>query len=163
MNGDVSYSEYISAVLQASGLNWDELSRKCHSLEQLPDQSLFDELKMPSNQFCGDFMLLFDCMNEVLAEACQSNSGSSPWIQCIKPIIQQLTVDKTVIQEVRECVDRYRLPQPPPQTPQQLAERNLARSQAWLHNGEEIEDIAIEMVEGALEELLMEMILEVCI
>ncbi|KAG6688594.1 hypothetical protein I3842_11G132900 [Carya illinoinensis] len=163
MNGDASYSEYISAVLQASGLNWDELSIKCHSSEQLPDQSLFNGLKMSNNQFCGAFMLLFDCINEVLAEACQSNSGSSPWILCIKPIIQPLTVDKTVIQEVRKCVDRYLLPQPPPQTPQQLAEQDLARSRTWLHIGEETEDIAIEMVEGALEELLMEIILELYI
>ncbi|XP_040986163.1 uncharacterized protein LOC121234326 [Juglans microcarpa x Juglans regia] len=163
MNGDVSYSEYISAVLQASGLNWDELSIKCHSSEQLLNQSLFNELKMSNNQFCGDFMLLFDCINEVLPEACQSNSGSSPWMLCIKPIIQPLTVDKTVIQEVRKCVDWYLLPQPPPRTPQQLAEQDLARSRTWLHIGEETEDIAIEMVEGALEELLMEIILELYI
>ncbi|XP_059440729.1 uncharacterized protein LOC132173295 isoform X2 [Corylus avellana] len=163
MDKHVSFSEYISAVLRASGLNWDELSMKCHSTEQLLDRSLFDEMKMSNNQFCGDLSLLFDCINEVLVEGCQYSFGCSSWLSCIKPIIHPLPVEKSVIHEVIKRVDWYLLSQPPPQTFQQLAEQDLARSTTWLDIRNETEVIAIETVEGVLEELLMEIVFELYI
>lgn len=163
MDGHVSFSEHISALFGTSGLNWDELSRKCHSSDQLLDRSLFDKLKMPDSQFCGDWMLLFDFINEVLAEICQYTSGCSPWVSCIKPIIGPLPVGKTIIHEVIKRVDWYLLSQSPLQTLKQIFEQDLTRSRTWLDIRNENEDIAIETAEGVLEELLVEIVFELVI
>ena len=66
--------EYVKAVLQASGLNWDEFCVKYHTSDQLLDPSLFHEGEFFPNQLCYDQKLLFDCIDEGLQEVCRHQS-----------------------------------------------------------------------------------------
>ncbi|KAB2608641.1 hypothetical protein D8674_011809 [Pyrus ussuriensis x Pyrus communis] len=152
-------SEYVRAVLQASSLNWDELSLMWHSSDQLLDPFLFDAVKLQAYQFSDDCMLLFDCINEVLVEVYHTQLPYSPWVSFIKPIAsRQLSIEKTVIHEVMKSVDWYLLPHSSPRKLQKIVEKDITSSGTWLDLRNDSEEVVFEMVEDVLEELIMETI-----
>ncbi|KAM0981601.1 hypothetical protein ACFX2A_014917 [Malus domestica] len=151
--------EYVRAVLQASSLNWDELSLMRHSSDQLLDPFLFDAVKLQANQFSDDCMLLFDCINEVLVEVYHTQLPYSPLVSFIKPIAsRQLSIEKTVINEVMKSVDWYLLPHSSPRKLQKIVEKDITSSGTWLDLRNDSEEVVFEMVEDVLEELIMETI-----
>ncbi|KAB2632748.1 hypothetical protein D8674_028995 [Pyrus ussuriensis x Pyrus communis] len=151
-------SEYIKAVLQASTSNWNELSLMPHSSDQLLDPFLFDAVKLQANQFNSDWMLFFDCINEVLDGVYHTHLPCSPWVSFIKPIASRQFSENAVIHEVMKSVDWYLLPHSLPQTLQQIVEKDIACSGAWLDLRNDSEEVIFKMVEGVLEELIMETI-----
>ncbi|PON62883.1 hypothetical protein PanWU01x14_135590 [Parasponia andersonii] len=155
-----SISEYVKAVLQASGLNWDELDLKCRASDPMLDSCLLDSSKLRSNQLCGDCKLLFDFISEVLLEVYDSHFRCSPGVSFIKPnyVHSLIPVENFVIQEVMKRVDWHFQPHSSPRTMERLITEDLKRSRTWLDIRIDVEDIATEMVEDALEELLMETI-----
>ncbi|XP_024031452.1 uncharacterized protein LOC21407016 [Morus notabilis] len=154
-------SEYVKAVLQASGLNWDKLDFKSRKSHHLLDPSLLNSVKLQDNQFCGDCELLFDCISEVLPEVYDGNFRSSPWLSFIKPkCLQPVQVEKFVIREVTRRVDCYLRPESLPRTLDQLIGNDLRRSGTWLDIRTDVEDLVSEMVESALDELIMETIVD---
>ncbi|BFG31737.1 hypothetical protein CerSpe_180110 [Prunus speciosa] len=153
LNDHEYISEYVMAVLQASGLNWDELSMMCQLSDRLLDPFLFDAVKLQPNQFHGDCMLLFDCINEVLVKVCHTHLPCSPWVSFIKPNARRkLCIEKTVIHEVMKSVH------PSPHTMQQIVEKDIAQSGMRLDIRNDVEETVFEMVEDVLEGLIMETI-----
>ncbi|KAL5551627.1 hypothetical protein UlMin_001803 [Ulmus minor] len=158
VNGSIS--DFIKAVMQASSLNWDELSLKCYPLDQLIDPSLLDTIKLQGNQFCDDYKLIFDCVSEVTVEVYDTHVRHSPWFSFVKPNLQTLPMEKLVFREAMKCIEWHFQPQPSLRTLDQLVKKDLARSEIWLDIRADVEDTVNEMMEGVLDELVMETIFE---
>lgn len=158
-----SISEYIREVPQASSINWDDLLKKCHASDQLLlelDPSVLDSVKLQADQCWGDCRLIIDCIKDVLLEVNNSKFRCSPWLSVMKLSVQKLPVDKFVIHEVKRCVDWHLNRETSPTTLERIIIKDLARSGTWLDIQNDVEDIVVETVEIALEELIMETILE---
>lgn len=152
-------SEYVRAVLQAASLNWEQISMMCDSSDQLLDPVLFDTIKLQTNQFHGNCMLLFDCIDEVLANVYHSDLRYCPWVSFIKPNVRQLPIEKTVIHKVMEYVDWHLLPHSSPGTLQRHVEMDIVRSGTWIDLRKDAEVVVFQMVEDVLEELIIETII----
>ncbi|KAG6666860.1 uncharacterized protein LOC122309985 isoform X1 [Carya illinoinensis] len=146
--------EYIKAVLQASGLNWNKICAKCLTSYQLLEPSLFDEVECFPNQLGYDQKLLFDCTDEVLHEVCQYYFGCCPWVSFMKPSIRPVPNMKKVIHEVWEGVYWHFLPMPLPHTLDQIVKKDMARMGTWMDLHFDVDTIGIEMGEAILEDLI---------
>ncbi|CAI9755449.1 unnamed protein product [Fraxinus pennsylvanica] len=139
-----SISGYVNAVLQASRLNWDELSAIMPLTEQLIYESLFDEVEFPSADSPYDPKLLFDHINEVLLEVHRCHFGLAPWLSFIKSKIQLAPLEQQVIDQVMKEADFYLLPRTGKRTLDQLVGKDVANSGSWVDimlYTEEIEQI----------------------
>ncbi|KAA8520835.1 hypothetical protein F0562_011508 [Nyssa sinensis] len=154
-------SKYVRAVLQASGLHWDELSTKFHSSDELLDPSLFDEVDLFHFESCCDHKLLFDCINEVLLGVYQRYFRCSPWVSFLEPKIWPLTRGRNLVEGVIKGVNWYLLPPTMPRTLQQIVGKDMAMSGKWIDIRLDSEDIVVEMAEAILEELTMETVMEI--
>lgn len=150
--------EYVKAVLQASGLNWDECCVRCLTSDQLLDASLCDEVDFFSNQPCYDRKLLFDCINEVLLEVCQHHFGCCPWVSFIKSSIRPVPNMKYATQEVWGGVNWHLLPLPLPHTLDQIVRKDMGRMGAWMDLCFDADAIGVEMGEAILEDLMEDLV-----
>lgn len=155
-----SASEYVKAVLQASGLNWDELLMKCHSSGQLLDPSLFDGLEVCPDQSCCDHKLLFDYINEVLLEVYQRNVRFPLCILLVKRKLLPVIMMNDVVDEAMKCVNWFLLSKLHPQTLEQLVGNDLTNSATWMDVHIKAEDVLADVVDGVLEELILESAIE---
>ncbi|KAA8516055.1 hypothetical protein F0562_019234 [Nyssa sinensis] len=159
LEDEESSFEYVEAVLLGSGLNWDEFLLRWLSSEQLLDPSLFDEVELFSNRSCHDQQLLFDCTNEVLKEVCEHYFGYSPWVSFVKQNIRPVPKGKNLIREVWEGVEWHLLQQPPPRTLDQIVRKDMEKTGKWMDLRLDAENIAFEMGEDILEDLMEDTIL----
>lgn len=134
--------EYIRAILRASGFYLDELLLKC----QLSEQHL--------RQTCGDHKLLTDYFVEVLVEIYRHYFGCCPRGSLTRPRTRPIT--ESLVHQVMKKVDQNLLVQPPFRTLEQLAEKDLIESGIWMDTRVDVEDMVSEMVEGILDQVLME-------
>lgn len=118
---------------------------------------MLDSVKLQSNQCWGDCRLISDCIKDVLLEVYHSHVRCSPWVSLMKLSVQKLPVEKSVIHEVKKCIDWYLVPET---SLEQIIVNDLARSGTWLDIRNDVEGMVVETVESALEELIMETILE---
>ncbi|KAM6556725.1 hypothetical protein CsatB_003744 [Cannabis sativa] len=154
-----SISEYVKAVLQASDLNWDDINLKCHGADPLLNSCLLDSSKCQSGQFCGDCKLLFDFISEVLLEVYDSYFRCSYGLSYIKlSIVHSLPIENFVNQEVMKRVGWHLQPHSSPRTMEQLIGNDLKSSETWLDIRTDVVDIIGEIVEDALDELVMDTI-----
>lgn len=151
--------DYIKTVLQASGLNRDQLWIKYLSSDKILDQSLFDEAGFFPNQVCHDQKLLFDSVNEVLVDVCWHYLGASPWVSFVKPGIRPTADMKMVVLKVWEGVCWHLLPFPRPHTLDQIVRKDMARSEAWMDLRCDAETVGFEIGEAILAELMEDTIL----
>ncbi|XVF52914.1 hypothetical protein PTKIN_Ptkin05aG0056400 [Pterospermum kingtungense] len=151
-----SLSEGIRAVLQISGLNWEELSRKWHLLDQMLDSSFFDNVEGWPEKSSTDRKLLLGYINEVLLEIHQSYSRCSPWVSLLNPIPQLAFLSKNMVHEVLRHVDWPLLSELPKQTVQQLVEKDLAKSRTWMDIQLDTEEIVTELVDSIVEDLVVD-------
>ncbi|KAH7513916.1 hypothetical protein FEM48_Zijuj11G0033600 [Ziziphus jujuba var. spinosa] len=158
-----SIPDNIRELLQMTGINWDELLKKFHEADQLLEldlSSLLDTAKVQANQSCDNHRLIIDCIKDVLLKVYHSHFRFSHWVSLTKPNFQTLPVEKFVIHEITKCIDWHLLKQPSPITLEELVVKDLTRCGTWLDIQNDVEDIVVETVEDALEELIMETILE---
>ncbi|KAL2544132.1 uncharacterized protein Fot_13365 [Forsythia ovata] len=161
IDGKDSISGYVYAVLQASHLNWDELSAIMPLTEQLIYGSLFDEVEFPSTNSPYDPKLLFDHINEVLLEVHQSHFGLPPWIlSFIKPKIQFAPLEQHVVDEVLKEADFYLLPRTEKRTLDQLVGKDTANSRWRLGIRLQTEEIVSQISEYVLEESILYVMLD---
>ncbi|KAH1075499.1 hypothetical protein J1N35_027996 [Gossypium stocksii] len=111
-----SLSESIRAVLQVSGLNWGELSRRWLLLGQMPDASLFNNVEEWLEKSYTDRKLLFGYISEVILEIYKCYFGCSPWISLLYPRLQPAMLSKNLVHEVLRHVDWQLLLELPQQT-----------------------------------------------
>ncbi|CAK7348883.1 unnamed protein product [Dovyalis caffra] len=153
-----SVFEYVKAVLQASGMKWDEFYMRSHSSEQLLDPSIFFEIEFFSNQLCCDKKLLFDSINEVLLEVYGRYFGCFPGLSCVKSTIRPVPDMKNGIYEVWEVVSWHLLPLPMPRTLDQLVKKDMAKTGTWMDLRYDVETILVEIGEAIFEDLMEEAI-----
>ncbi|KAH9775497.1 hypothetical protein KPL71_006425 [Citrus sinensis] len=157
MNEHESLSQYVTAVLQASGTKWEELSMKCHSSDQLLEPSLIDEVELLPNLLTVDKKLLFDYINEVLLEVYQSHFSCCPRLSFLIPQIRPVQAGTNVVNEVMKCVDLDILFHRQFQTLEELVEKDLGKSRTtWMDIRIDTEVAVTELVESVLEELELE-------
>lgn len=153
-----SVFEYVKAVLQASGMKWDEFYMKSHSSEQLLDQSIFFELEFFSNQLCCDKKLLFDSINEVLMEVYGRYFGHFSGLSFVQSNIRAVPDMKNGIYEVWEGVSWHLLPLPMPHTLDQLVKKDMAKTGTWMDLRYDFETILVEIGEDIFEDLMEEIV-----
>ncbi|KAK4578242.1 hypothetical protein RGQ29_028395 [Quercus rubra] len=151
--------EYVKAVLQASGLNWDEFCVKYHTSDQLLDPSLFHEGEFFPNQLCYDQKLLFDCIDEVLQEVCRHHCSFFSWVSFIKPSVKPAPNMKNAIREVWEGIYWHLLPLPLPHTLDQIVRKDMSGMGTWMDLRFDADAIGVEMGEAILEDLMEDAIL----
>ncbi|XP_021295094.1 uncharacterized protein LOC110424739 isoform X2 [Herrania umbratica] len=149
-----SLSEYIKAVLQNSGLNWGELSGKCHLSDQMLDSSLSDNVEVWPDKSCADRRLIFGYISEVLLDIYQCHFRCSPWVSLVNPRPRPVLLSKNVVHEVLRHVDWLLLSELPQQTLQQLVEKDLAESRVWMDTGIDTEEVVTELMDHILEDLV---------
>jgi len=153
-----SVFEYVKAVLQASGMKWDEFYMRSHSSEQLLDPSIFFEVEFFSSQLCCDKKLLFDSANEALVEVYERYFGCFPGLSFVKSTIRPAPDMKNGIYEVWEGVSWHLLPLPLPHTLDQLVKKDMAKTGTWMDLRCDIETILVEIGEAIFEDLMEEAI-----
>lgn len=158
MDDKRSLFEHVRGVLETAGMNWEEIYIKSLSSEQLLEPSLCDEVEFFPNQLCYDQKLLFDCINEVIAEVCGNQCGCSPWVSFVKPKFQPLPKMENIICEVQERVYLHVLPMPLPRTLEQIVRKDMAKAGIWMDLRFDTDCIGIEMGEMILDELIEETI-----
>jgi hypothetical protein len=155
--GNKSVFEYVEAVLQASGLNCDDLYLMSISSEQLLDPSLIGRVEfLPDHD---QTKLLFDCINEILVEVHEHYFGCSPWVSFIKPNIRTLPSMNHVVCEVSQGVNWHIIPLPLPRTLDQIVRKDMAKSGSWMDVRLDTGSIGCEMGEIILEDLMEDAIL----
>ncbi|KAK8520996.1 hypothetical protein V6N13_077120 [Hibiscus sabdariffa] len=151
-----SLYECIREVLQVSGLNWDELSRRWHLSDQMLDKSLFDSVEVWPKKFRADRRLLFGYISEVLLELYQCYFRCSPWISLLNLQPKRTMLSKNMVHEVLRHVDWPLLSNLPQQTLQQLVEKDLCKSGTWIDIQLDTEEAITELVDSILEDLVVD-------
>ncbi|XVF13113.1 hypothetical protein REPUB_Repub08aG0180100 [Reevesia pubescens] len=151
-----SLSECIRSVLQISGLNWDELSRKWHFSDQMLDSSLFDNVEVWPEKSCTDRRLLLGYINEVLLEIYLCYFRCSPWVTFLNPRHRPAVFSRNMVHEVLRHVDWLLLSNLPQQTLHQLVEKDLGKSGTWMDIQLDTEEVVTELVDSILEDLVVD-------
>ncbi|XP_071722254.1 uncharacterized protein [Rutidosis leptorrhynchoides] len=139
--------EYVNEVLQASGLNWEELYLKSISSEKFLEKSLIDSVEFIPNLLCCDEkQLLFDCINEVFTEI-------------YEPDIRPLPSMKHAVHEVWKGVNWHFVPLPLPRILDQIVRKDMSKSGSWMDLQFDLDIIGCEMCEAILEDLMEDVVL----
>ncbi|XP_051136995.1 uncharacterized protein LOC127255509 isoform X2 [Andrographis paniculata] len=153
-------SEYVHLVLQASCLDWDQLSKITILPEELLCPSLFDEVEYLLTDCFFDPKLLFDHINEVLIDIHCSYFCSCPSSSLVKPKTMSEPLAKLVIDEVMKQADFYLLPQTERRTLIQLVSKDVENSRSWLDVRLDTEQIVAYISEDFLEGCIIDTLLE---
>ncbi|KAK6158204.1 hypothetical protein DH2020_005518 [Rehmannia glutinosa] len=151
-------SQYVHSVLQASCLNWDQLSRIKFPPEELLDASLFDEVEFLLIDCYFDPKLLFDRINEVLLEIYRFHFCSPPWPAFAKPKIGSMPLAELVLDEIMTEADFYLLPRTEKRTLDQLVSKDVADCRSWLDVRLDTERIVTEISEDFVEESILDIL-----
>ncbi|KAK9147485.1 hypothetical protein Scep_006242 [Stephania cephalantha] len=146
--------EYVTAVLETSNINWDEFLKKYRTSDHPLEPSLFDEVEIFFDQYCGDRKLLFDCINEILIEMHEHYFGCAPFVAFVTSGIRPLPEGRNIINDVWESLSWHLPPQCLPQTLEQVVGRDMEKSKTWLDLRVDTEGVGTDMAEMILEELM---------
>ncbi|GMH22468.1 hypothetical protein Nepgr_024311 [Nepenthes gracilis] len=148
--------DFVKAVVQISGLTWDELFQRFLLSDHILDPSLFNEVEFLQDQLCDDPRLLFDLIDEVLLEICWHNFGCFLLLE--KPFVLPVLKGKDVFVELWDVFDWY-LQLPGPHTLDKVLAKDNLKSQAWMNLQIDRQNIGIAMEEAILEELMEDTII----
>lgn len=157
-------AQYVHLVLQASCLNWDQLS-EIRSLpeeeeEELIHPSLFDEEFMPSDCYF-DPKLVFDHMNEVLLHMHKRHFSSPPWLVAFqKPKIGDESLAEALLDEIMREAEFYLLPSTKKRTLDQIVSKDVADCRLWLDVRFDTEEIVVQVSDDVLEESLLDILID---
>lgn len=157
---DYTISNYVRVIIQASSLDWDQLSAIRPLSEHLLHPSLFDQAQFLLSDPHFDTRLLFNHVNEVLLETQRSHFVSPYWPALVKPRICCLPLQEAVIDEIMREAEFYLLPQTQKRTLDQLVANDLSGSRLQLDVRPETEQIIIHISEDILEESILDVILQ---
>lgn len=155
MNENNYISRYVHLVLQASCLNWEDLSMKPPHQELL-DPSLFDNVEFLPVDSTTDPKLLFDHINEVLLQMYPCHFYFPPSPTFIKPKMAHVPLVEAVLYEIMREADFYLLPQTEKRTLNQVISKDVA----WLDIRLDTEQIVDDVSEQVMEDSVLDTILE---
>ncbi|KAL8543618.1 hypothetical protein ACS0TY_004260 [Phlomoides rotata] len=153
--------QYVQLVVQASNLNWDQLSQVSYPPEELLHESVFDEVELPPLDCYYDPKLLFDHINELLMEICECHCCSPYWLPLITiPRIMSTPLAEVVLDEIMSEADFYLLPMTEKRTLDQLVSKDVEKCRSWLDVRLDTERIVIDISEDVLVESILDIVLE---
>lgn len=144
---------YVRSVLQACGLNWNELYLKSQSSLELLEPSFYGATDFFCNHPQYDQNLVFDCINEVLLEMIDHHFRFCPLLSFTKPIVRPIPDLKDATGEVWQQVYWHLLPMPLPRTLDQIVHRDM-NSEKWMDLRAGTEGIGFEMSDKILDDLI---------
>lgn len=160
MEDEEHLMQYVQLVLQASNLNWDQLSQISYPLEELLHESLFDEVELPPLECYYDPKLLFDHIHEVVMEIYRCHCCSPYWLPFTMPRIMSAPLVEVVLDEIMTEVDFYLLPMTEKRTLDQIVSNDVAKCRSWLDVRLDTEQIVIDISEDVLVESVLDVVLE---
>lgn len=152
-------SQYIRALLEASGLTSNELSERWLLADQLLDSSLFDQVEPSSFPPEADEKLLFDCINEVLVEIQERFYICSSNLPFIRSTIRPAPSGEKLIKEVTKAIE-WRIRAHSPNSVDEIIKTDLDKEewiQLRLATGNIVIDIWCTILDDLLEETLFDM------
>ncbi|CAH2063247.1 unnamed protein product [Thlaspi arvense] len=149
---------YVEAVVNSSGLTWEELLKRPFYSEQLLEPESTDDIVFCSTQLCDDKHLLYDCINEVLLDFCGNELNPGPWISFVKPELQLISDMEIAAKVAREGVYWHLQPLPSPHTLDQIVRKDMAKTGSWMDLRFDIGCIGSGTTEMILDDLVEEII-----
>ncbi|KAL1569082.1 hypothetical protein AAHA92_00603 [Salvia divinorum] len=156
---DYTISNYVLLILEASGLNWDQLSATRLLSGHLLHPSLFNQAQFMGFAPHFDTRLLFDHINEVLLETKRSHFVSPYWPAFAKPRICCFPLEETVVDEIMRDAEFYLLPRTQRRTLEQLVAKDLSGPRSWRFRPE-IEQIILHISDYILVESVLDVMFE---
>ncbi|KAL3635570.1 hypothetical protein CASFOL_020117 [Castilleja foliolosa] len=157
-------SQYVHLVLEASCLNWDQLSEITCVDEEVLDSFVFDEVEFISATECYfDTKLLFDRINEVLLEMYKYQfCPSRPLAAFVKSRIGSVPLAEFVFDEIMKDAEFFLRPTTEKRTLDQLVSKDVANCGPWIDGRVDTEEIVIEISEEMVEEFVLDVLVEFC-
>jgi len=160
---------YVRDILWKSGFGSNEFLRAWYSPNQPVDPLLFKEtehIDVSETARNGPEMylenqLLFDLINEVLLEIYDSSSSSCPWLSRFDTNTRPMPSGYHVLEEVWAIIGWYLRSQPQlDPTLDHAVARDFAKDYGWMDIQYDCEDVALELEDLILEDLLDDVVLE---
>ncbi|GER33064.1 hypothetical protein STAS_09169 [Striga asiatica] len=153
-------SQYVHSVLEASCLDWDQLSEIASTHEEILDSFLFYEVEFSPVDGYFDPKLLFDRINEILVDIYEFHFCSPPWPSFVKPKIKPGPLAELVLDEVMKGADFFLLPRTERRTLDQLVSKDVAKCGSWIDIRVDTEELVNEISEEYVEECMLDVLLE---
>lgn len=157
---DYTIPNYVRLLLEASCLNWDQLSAMRPQSEHLLHPSLFDQGQFLMFDSHFDTRLLFDHVNEVLLETKRSHFVSPYWPAFAKPRICSLPLEEAVVDEIMRESEFYLLPRTQRRTLDQLLAVDFSGPRSRPDFRAKSEQIIAHVSEEILEESVLDVVLQ---
>ncbi|CAA0812166.1 Phosphatidylinositol N-acetyglucosaminlytransferase subunit P-related [Striga hermonthica] len=153
-------SQYVHSVLEASCLDWDQLSEIASPHEEILDSFLFHEVEFSSVDGYFDLKLLFDRINEILVEIYEFHFCSPSWPSFVKPKIKPWPLAELVHDEVMKGAEFFLLPRTERRTLDQLVSKDVAKCGSWIDIRVDTEELVNEISDECVEECTLDVLLE---
>ncbi|XP_051218668.1 uncharacterized protein [Lolium perenne] len=148
---------FIKSVLEASELLAKGTSERWYMDVSALETSVLAEIGM-SYCLTDDVVLLFDCVEEVLLKISDNFFGGNPWVAFLKQNVRPAPLGAELIQEVAKCIDSI-VDAELPKTLDQVVMKDLEVG-PWMDLRCDTENVAIEVWDGVLDDLLEEMVFD---
>ncbi|KAL8172486.1 hypothetical protein V2J09_024290 [Rumex salicifolius] len=145
--------EFIEAVARASALTHDQLLERFLFSENLLDPSLLENVCFHPDRLGYDPKLLFDLVDDVLAEVCYRDFNGIPSLY----ILMKLT-RKSLVDEIRQGVDWHLQSEHTERTLDQTVAKDFSKAWTWMDLRLDSESTGVEMEEDILDELVEEVV-----
>lgn len=148
---------FIKVVLEASDFLSEESSEIWYVDGSLLDTSVLAEV---GTLYCltDDAVFLFDCVEEALCKIRDNFFGCDPWVAYLKHSVRPAPVGTGLIQEVDNCIDSL-VSDEVPSTLDRVVLKDL-ESGSWMDLRVDTEEVAIEVWDTLLDDLLEEMVFD---
>jgi hypothetical protein len=148
---------FIKSVLEASELLAKGSSERWYMDVPALETSVLAEVGM-SYCLTDDVVLLFDCVEEVLLKISDVFFGGDPWVAFLKHNVRPAPLGTELVKEVAKCIDSI-VDTELPQTLDQVVLKDLETG-PWMDLRCDTENVAIEVWDGMLDDLLEEMVFD---
>lgn len=148
---------FIKSVLEASESLAKGSSERWYMGVSVLETSVLAEVGM-SYCLTDDVVLLFDCVEEALVKISDNFFGGDPWVSFLKHNVRPAPLGAELVKEVAKCIDSL-VDTDPPKTLDQVVMKDLDFG-PWMDLRCDTEDVAIELWDGMLDDLLEEMVFD---
>uniref|UniRef100_A0ACD5USD4 Uncharacterized protein n=1 Tax=Avena sativa TaxID=4498 RepID=A0ACD5USD4_AVESA len=148
---------FIKSVLEASESLAKGSSERWYMGVSVLETSVLAEVGM-SYCLTDDVVLLFDCVEEVLVKISDNFFGGDPWVSFLKHNVRPAPLGAELVKEVAKCIDSI-VDTELPKTLDQVVMKDLDVG-PWMDLRCDTENVAIELWDGMLDDLLEEMVFD---
>lgn len=154
-------SLYVRAIIQLSGLNFEEFSPEATLCPDVLHSYIDQEVKPIASEVDCDIKLLLECAHEFIVGAYLCYFGCYPWTSLLTSKITRLPLKETFIHEVVKEVNNCLLPKTEQPTLDQLTTKDLTKSVSWLDLRNDAEDVLTQLAEDVLHDSILDTMLDI--